>query len=70
MTEDKKKKPSKRIGALWKQEKDGKEYFAGEVEVIAGNPTKIAIFPNDKKEEGSNQPDFNIVLSEPQKKED
>jgi hypothetical protein len=54
---------NKKIGALWKHKKDGETYLVGNVEIIAGLPTKIAIFINKKKQ--GKQPDYNIVLSIP-----
>lgn len=58
---------SKKIGALWQKKKDNKTYLTGTIEVIAGQPTKIIVFKNDKKEKPI-QPDWNIVLSSIPKK--
>lgn len=49
------------VGALWKREKDGKEYFSGVIQDIRGD-INIAAFPNNKKQT-ANQPDLNIVIS-------
>ncbi|MFH1052741.1 MAG: hypothetical protein V1779_17615 [bacterium] len=49
------------IGALWKREKDGKEYYSGVIRDLHGD-INIAAFPNNRKTE-ENQPDFNIVVS-------
>lgn len=54
---------NKKIGSLWKHKKDNKSYLTGTLEVIAGFPIKVCVFSNDKKEQGSKQPDFNVVLS-------
>ena len=52
---------NKIIGALWKREKDGKEYFSGVLNDLRGK-INIAVFPNTFKE-NDNQPDMNIVIS-------
>lgn len=53
-----------KIGSLWRNEKkESKVVASGTLEVIAGLPIKIVIFENDKKEEGTNQPDLNICIS-------
>ena len=49
------------IGALWKREKDGMDYFSGVLNDFRG-PINIAVFPNNRKE-ADNQPDMNIVIS-------
>lgn len=54
------------IGACWLKEKDGKAYFSGQIRT-PGLDLNFAIFKNEKKEEGSNQPDYNIVWSPPKK---
>lgn len=54
---------ARKIGALWQKKLNNRTYLMGEIEVIAGVKTKIAIFKNDHKKQGSNQPDWNIVLS-------
>ena len=63
MTEpDKQDQPSSLISltGLWKNTtKDGREYWSGSLGMA-----KLLVFPNRKKEEGSNQPDFNLVLGE------
>lgn len=61
---------TKRIGALWlKKSGEGKNYMSGVLEDLRG-PIQIAVFKNDKKEAGSNQPDYNIVLSGDRTKKD
>ncbi len=59
---------SKTVGALWvrEYEKDGKKrkMMSGELDLGALGTIKIAVFKNDKKEK-DNQPDYRIVLSEP-----
>lgn len=56
---------SKTIGALWKPVKksDNGPVLYGTIELIAGFPQQVAIFPNTKKTK-ENQPDLNIVLNE------
>ena len=53
---------SKKIGALWIREKDGRKYMSGVLNDLAGD-INIAVFKNDRKEK-ENQPDYNIVISE------
>lgn len=60
---------AKKIGVLWQKKKDGKTYLTGNIEVIAGMKLPVVIFRNDKKKQGSNQPDWNVMISEPQKTE-
>jgi len=59
---------AKTVGALWlkEYEKDGKKrkMMAGELDLGALGTVKIAVFKNDRKEK-DNQPDYRIVLSEP-----
>jgi hypothetical protein len=55
------KKKLEELGSLWKREsKAGNEFFTGRV----GN-FEVIIFPNNKKAEGSKQPDFRVYKSEP-----
>lgn len=56
---------SRRIGSLWKRKKGDLQYYSGIIQALCGN-IRIAIFKNDKKTK-PNQPDMNIVLSEPTK---
>jgi len=59
---------SKKIGALWsKKTSEGMEYFTGVISDLRGE-IQILVFRNDKKE-NENQPDYNILLSEPAKEE-
>jgi hypothetical protein len=52
------------IGGLWKQESaNGKRYLSG-----AFGFAKILIFVNDRKEPGSNQPDYSMFIA-PTKKQ-
>ncbi|MDQ5987357.1 MAG: hypothetical protein CSYNP_03097 [Syntrophus sp. SKADARSKE-3] len=57
----------KKIGALWKKEdKNGNEYFSGNLDLgVLGN-VSLAIFPN-KNKEGEKQPDFTINLMDNEK---
>ncbi len=55
---------NRKIGALWsKKTSDGKEYFSGVISDLRGE-IQIVVFKNDKKE-NENQPDYDILLSEP-----
>lgn len=59
---------NKKIGALWlKKSKEGKQYFSGVITDMRGD-IPIVVFRNDKKE--GKQPDFQIFISEPQKKQE
>ena len=60
---------NKKIGALWsKKTAEGKEFFSGVISDLRGD-IQIVVFANDKKE-NENQPDYNILLSEPAKEEE
>ena len=55
--------PKRKIGALWsKKTEEGKEYYGGVISDLRGD-IQIVVFKNDKKSE--NQPDYDILLSEP-----
>ncbi len=58
---------SKKIGVLWipKNKNINQPDFHGKLDLGVLGEKDIAIFVNTRKVEGSNQPDFNIVLSEP-----
>ena len=47
------------IGALWKKEKNGKQFLSGTIEAF-GQKIKVCVFKNDKKEKET-QPDYRIV---------
>ena len=54
------------MGGLWKNiSANGIEYLSGSF----GN-AKMMVFKNTNKEEGSNQPDYNIVMANKQKPEE
>jgi uncharacterized protein (DUF736 family) len=54
------------IGALWaKKSAAGDSFLSGSIEIEEGNRINIIVFKNTYKEEGSNQPDFRILLSKP-----
>lgn len=58
---------SRKIGALWlRKSKDGMTFLSGTLEDLRGT-IQIAVFKNDRKEK-ENQPDYQIVLSEPLEK--
>ena len=53
----------RKIGALWsKKTEEGKEHFTGVISDLRGD-IQIVVFKNDKKTD--NQPDYDILLSEP-----
>ena len=55
---------NRKIGALWsKKTDDGRDYFTGVISDLRGE-IQIVVFGNDKKE-SENQPDYDILLSEP-----
>jgi len=51
----------KSIGGLWLKDGKNGKYFSGEIELF-GTKQHIFIFKNMYKEEGSNQPDYRILL--------
>ena len=56
--------PNRKIGALWsKKTTDGKEYYSGVISALRGD-IQIVVFKNDNKS-NENQPDYDILLSEP-----
>ena len=63
---------AKKIGSLWKNSKQGENYpvATGIVELVIGCPVKVALFKNTKKQAGTKQPDYTLVVSEPQEKKD
>ena len=53
------------LTGLWvNTAKSGMKYFSGKI-----NNLNVLIFKNQKKEEGSKQPDYRMFLSKPKKKE-
>jgi len=55
--------PKRKIVALWsKKTSEGQEYFSGVISDLRGD-IQIVVFRNDKKTD--NQPDCDILLSEP-----
>jgi hypothetical protein len=58
---------SRKVGALWvKTSKDSKTtYLSGVVHAGIFGDIQISILKNTFKEDGSNQPDYNILLVEP-----
>ena len=72
MAEEKKGGTSNSIGAFWKQtSRDGKKTFlSGNIQLTPnGEKIKVIVWANKNKPEGSNQPDFRMYVSTPQKKE-
>ena len=58
----------RKIGALWsKKTEEGKEYFTGVISDLRGD-IQIVVFKNDKRND--NQPDYDILLSEPKKQDE
>jgi uncharacterized protein (DUF736 family) len=59
------------IGALWSQKsQNGKMFLSGNIELEEGKIAKIIVFQNDRKEQGSKQPDYRIFLQKPMVKKD
>ena len=55
----------KKIGALWKKEKDGKEFYTGVLDLGVLGKVNIGVFFQDKpKKKGKKTPDANIVMFE------
>lgn len=54
------KKDESEIGALWVKSSARGEYMTG---MILGQP--VVLFRNDRKVEGSNQPDWRVLKSKP-----
>ena len=58
----------RKIGALWsKKTEEGREYLMGVISDLRGD-IQIVAFKNDKKTD--NQPDYDILLSEPKKEDE
>lgn len=58
---NKERKESANIGGAWKKvSASGNNYISGQF----NNGKHFAIFPNNKKVEGSNQPDYRLVMDE------
>lgn len=56
-------------GAVWKmiaKTESRMEYLSGKLDV-EGKEWRITMFPNDRKQEGDNTPDFRIIIEEPKK---
>jgi hypothetical protein len=54
------------LGGLWKQESaSGKKYLSGSLGFA-----NILIFVNDRKEPGSNQPDYTMFIAPRKKKQE
>jgi len=52
------------LGGLWQQtDRNGNKYLSGSLGAFG----KLLIFPNCNKTEGSNQPDYNMVVVEKQR---
>lgn len=59
---------STKIGAFWlKKDKDEKPFFSGKIDlpfpIILDDAYHLAVFRNEKKEEGSKQPDYLLYAS-------
>ena len=56
-----------KLGGLWiSKDKNGNEYFSGDYT----NNSKILIYKNTFKKEGSNEPDYNFYAAPKKKKEE
>lgn len=49
-----------KIGACWLQEREGEKYFSCKLDLLPVDG-KFGVFKNEKKQPGTNQPDYNIV---------
>lgn len=59
------RKSAKQVGALWRHQHEKVGIFLTGVLDLGGlGEVPIAVFRNDRKEEGSKQPDYRIVPSE------
>ena len=59
------RKSAKQVGALWRHEKEGiGAFLTGSLDLGGLGEVPIAIFQNQRKKKGSNEPDYRIVLSE------
>ena len=58
------RKTAKQVGALWRHEKAGfGPYLTGYLDLGGLGEVPIVVFQNERKEQGSNQPDYRIVQS-------
>lgn len=55
-----------KIGALWIKENEKGKFMSGEIDLITSK-INVVVFRNENKKEGSNHPDYEIVLSRPKK---
>lgn len=61
------RKGAKPVGALWRHNNDKVgQFMTGILDLGGLGEVAIAIFKNDRKKEGSKEPDYRIVLSERQ----
>ena len=59
----------KRIGVLWrKKDKNGKDYYSGNVDLGALGEIRVMVFENEPKQE-ENHPDWTIHLATDEKEE-
>jgi hypothetical protein len=54
----------KKIGVLWKKEKDDKEFYTGILDLGVLGKVNIGIFFQKKSDETDTKPDANIVMFE------
>jgi len=58
------RKTAKQVGALWRHEKENVgQFLTGILDLGGLGEVPIAVFKNERKENGSKQPDYRIVLS-------
>ena len=58
------RKSAKQVGALWRHQSENVgQFLTGILDLGGLGEVPIAVFKNDRKEEGSKQPDYRIVLS-------
>jgi hypothetical protein len=59
------RKSAKPVGALWRHTNDKVgQFLTGTLDLGGLGEVPIAVFKNDRKQEGTKQPDYRIVLSE------
>ncbi len=63
MSENRQRDPLRRVGVLWKPKPGAKSLGSGNV-TVNGWRQKFIIFRNDRKTDGSNEPDYVLLSSD------
>lgn len=58
-----------KIGGLWKPKPGAKSFGSGSI-TVNGMRQRFVIFKNDRKKEGSKQPDYNLLSSDPPERDE